>query len=682
MGKQRNQKFFSIRYKFLAVISGLLVLCVLSYLLMATWVFKEDKKELMYEYSQSHAKNLTKEIDSILTSIRDRLNLYSQLQYIDKKNKNILNQSEVAAIIKKSSSSIEVEVWDEEYFNLYGITKEEVLDHIESRDLVGIKENLYSSKDFSVPFLQLIRQVFITNNKNIPVEQYHVIAFIKPDSFLSSMASSEKHSVVLYNTSGEELLKYPESSEFKLLTEKKSQLLEAQMFDSGVVDALVGNKEYLGAFAKGFNQRYMLVTGVEKAEVFSVIYRFIFRSVLFSFIVATLALMTAALFSDSLTKPLQRLVESMNRVKKGDLSQQINIKSRDEIEMLGSSFNKMIRELKASRFELIAINKDLENKVKERTSQLEEQNQAVKHAQEALLRTTKLAAIGEVAGHAAHEVLNPLTSILNRLGRIKEKMTNAAQQDLGLLKEISQSWEKDYQEGGFDKLVEVWQKPSSIDAAKNLWDEDIENIYFTLERFEQYFKMIGEDAEFLTKESQRIDRIVQNMRQLNVAKADIRKHSIHELLDEAKNIMADWADQLNVKMELNLNADYDLADVDSDEIIQALTNIIRNSLQAIKEKPNADNEKIIITTSNNNNQLVVSIKDTGVGIDYEHQKYLFEKQFTTKSKSEGTGIGLGISRRFIRQFHGDIELVKSAPGQGCEFEISLPLSESFKGEVA
>lgn len=682
MAKRIHQKFFSIRYKFLAVTSGLLVLCVLSYLLMATWVFKEDKKQLMYEYSQSHVKNLTKEIDSILTSIRDRLDLYTQLQYLKGNDQSLFNQSHVAAIIKKSKTDTKVEVWDGSYFNLYGIDKEQVLKEVSDQSLTGVKESLKGSQNLSVPFLQLARQVFITNKNNIPVEQYHLIAFIKPDSFFNSMSSSKKHSVILYNDQGQALLSYPKDTNFGLLDAKKTELLKAQMFDSGVVDTLINNKEYLGAFAKGFNQKYMLVTGVERAEVFSVIYRFIFRSVLFSFIVATLALMTAALFSDSLTKPLQRLVESMNKVKKGDLSQQIKIKSKDEIEMLGSSFNKMILELKSSRLELIAINKDLENKVKERTRQLEEQNQAVKHAQEALLRTTKLAAIGEVAGHAAHEVLNPLTSILNRLGRIKEKMTQSAQQDLNLVKEIYQSWEKDYTEGGFDKLVSVWKQPSSIDPNKSMWDEDLENIKFASNRFDQYFQMIGDDTEFLTKESQRIDRIIQNMRHLNTNKADIRRQSVHELLDEAKNIMADWADQLDVKMELHLDAKDDHSEVDADEMIQALTNLIRNSLQAIKEKPNKDNEKILISTQNINDQLLISIKDTGVGIDPEHQKHLFEKQFSTKPQTEGTGIGLGISRRFVRQFYGDIELKDSAPGLGCEFVISLPLSEKLKREVA
>ena len=51
---------------------------------------------------------------------------------------------------------------------------------------------------------------------------------------------------------------------------------------------------------------------------------------------------------------------------------------------------------------------------------------------------------------------------------------------------------------------------------------------------------------------------------------------------------------------------------------------------------------------------------------------LFEKQFTTKSSDEGTGLGLGISRRFIRAHGGDIEFVSSVPFVATTFKITLP----------
>ena len=94
---------------------------------------------------------------------------------------------------------------------------------------------------------------------------------------------------------------------------------------------------------------------------------------------------------------------------------------------MAASFNHMIVDLKESREQLEQINLELEDKVKESTHQLEKQNQAVKEAQEALLRTTRLAAVGEIAGRAAHEVLNPLTSILSRVQRVKDKLSKRQQ---------------------------------------------------------------------------------------------------------------------------------------------------------------------------------------------------------------------------------------------------------------
>jgi signal transduction histidine kinase len=69
----------------------------------------------------------------------------------------------------------------------------------------------------------------------------------------------------------------------------------------------------------------------------------------------------------------------------------------------------------------------------------------------------------------------------------------------------------------------------------------------------------------------------------------------------------------------------------------------------------------------------VDLCDNGVGVPEEYQKMLFEKQFTTKSADEGTGLGLGISRRFMRAHGGDIEFIKSTPFTETIFRIVLPL---------
>src|SRR6185312_3302359 len=180
--------------------------------------------------------------------------------------------------------------------------------------------------------------------------------------------------------------------------------------------------------------------------------------------------------------------------------------------------------------QLQEINKDLDLKVKDRTRQLEEQHHVVKEAQEALLRTTRLASAGEIAGKAAHEVLNPLTSLLTRVGIMERKIKNEMVPQLSVLKEIKQAWDKDYQAGGFEKMLQVWQGASTVNAGQTLWQEDLSNIEGVAGTLKEQLLTLSGDSEFLAREGPRINKIINGMRKLSVVHSDKKKHSAHELL--------------------------------------------------------------------------------------------------------------------------------------------------------
>jgi signal transduction histidine kinase len=71
----------------------------------------------------------------------------------------------------------------------------------------------------------------------------------------------------------------------------------------------------------------------------------------------------------------------------------------------------------------------------------------------------------------------------------------------------------------------------------------------------------------------------------------------------------------------------------------------------------------------------ISVTDTGAGMDEEVQKQIFEPFFTTKNGGEGTGIGLATVYETLKK-HGGFTIVDSAPGQGTEFKMFLPLAKS------
>ena len=347
----------------------------------------------------------------------------------------------------------------------------------------------------------------------------------------------------------------------------------------------------------------------------------------------------------------------------------------------------MIQDLRQSRDELETINRELDLKVKERTRQLEEQNHAVKEAQEALLRTTRLASAGEIAGRAAHEVLNPLTSLLTRVGIIEKRVKTSMGESLKLFDEIRQAWGEDYKSGGFPTLTQNWEKPSSVDAGKNLFQEDMENLSHVSGTFSKDMATLVQDAAFIQNEGARINRIINGMRKLSVTQSDFKILSVHQMLKECSNIMVDLFEQEGFKIVHEFTAKQDVVRADHDEFIQAVTNLMRNSLQALKAVNSHGGERaaegyLKLRTYEKNNALYIDIEDNGVGITQKHQERLFQGQFTTKNPDEGTGLGLGISRRFIRAHGGEIEFVGSTPLKSTIFCLRLPLQAAHKNGVA
>src|SRR5690606_28784537 len=113
------------------------------------------------------------------------------------------------------------------------------------------------------------------------------------------------------------------------------------------------------------------------------------------------------------------------------------------------------------------------------------------------------AAIGEVAGQAAHEVLNPLTSIVTRLRKLKSRVAEDRTRELQVLFDIQSGWEKDFTDGGFDKLVDMWKTESTVKSGTTIWDEDLGNLRAIGEKVKSEFTTLIEDTEFLIQETER-----------------------------------------------------------------------------------------------------------------------------------------------------------------------------------
>jgi two-component system, NtrC family, sensor kinase len=119
-------------------------------------------------------------------------------------------------------------------------------------------------------------------------------------------------------------------------------------------------------------------------------------------------LLLGGLFTGRITKNLRKLLNTAEEFSKGNLDSRVDIHSKNEVGLLSLTFNRMGDELKASREEIEAWNRELAQRVEERTREL-------KIASQRLLETSKLAAIGQLGAGVAHEINNPLVGILGNV---------------------------------------------------------------------------------------------------------------------------------------------------------------------------------------------------------------------------------------------------------------------------
>jgi len=303
-------------------------------------------------------------------------------------------------------------------------------------------------------------------------------------------------------------------------------------------------------------------------------------------------------------------------------------------------------------------NRELEAKVRERTRVLEECNIGQAHkneeleqalralgaAQSKLIQQEKMACIGQLAAGVAHELNNPIGFVhsnLGTLGRYVEK-----------LREILEAYEK---------------RSDPADAELAALKQELK-IDFVLEDLPA---LVAESTEG----TERVRKIVSDLKGFSHPDEDAAVLTdINEGLRSTLNIVHN-----EIKYKATVHTDFgDLPQLrcNPGQINQVFMNLMINAAQAIEEKG-----EIHISTRREADAIVISIRDTGVGIPPDVQDHIFDPFFTTKQVGKGTGLGLSISYDLIRK-HGGTIGAESEVGRGTTFTIRLPLGgEEDDGEA-
>lgn len=230
--------------------------------------------------------------------------------------------------------------------------------------------------------------------------------------------------------------------------------------------------------------------------------------------------------------------------------------------------------------------------------------------QEQLRSAEKLASIGELAAGVAHEINNPLGTILLYSSMLKE------------------------------------------DLAKKV-----------------YSSQQVDDLKLMIEEANRCKNIVANL--LNFArqnKLKITRINICKLLDDIIKSVKINPNYKDIVFEIDDSLNECFINADEDQLRQVFINIVNNSCESMIE---SQTKILKLTLSNGSDFLNINIKDTGCGIPKENFGKIFTPFFTTKKMGKGTGLGLAISYGIIKMHRGDIQF-QSETGEGTSFEITLP----------
>lgn len=329
---------------------------------------------------------------------------------------------------------------------------------------------------------------------------------------------------------------------------------------------------------------------------------------------------------------------------------------------LADKINILKKEKEASQAEALSISREnerlireqniiLEEKVVERTHELNEALTNLKETQAQLVDAEKMASLGQLTAGIAHEINNPINFVSANIKPLKMDI-------LDIVEVIKQYEELTPENLSPDKLNE-------IDAFKKNMDLEytFQEINVLLNGIEDGAKRTAEIVSGL-KNFSRLD-------ETEMKEADINE-GIESTLVLLRNNIPD-----------TITVEKDLAELGKIECLpgklnQVFMNILNNAIQAMNAVEGKQHTLKIKTWNFDDNHVGIRISDTGAGMTPEIKAKVFEPFFTTKDVGQGTGLGMSIVFNIIKSHNAQIA-IQTAPGVGTTIEIILhkKLSQSI-----
>ena len=288
--------------------------------------------------------------------------------------------------------------------------------------------------------------------------------------------------------------------------------------------------------------------------------------------------------------------------------------------------------LRQTNTQLQQLTQELEDRVLIRTRELERSNEALRQAQQALIRQERLSALGQMASGIAHDINNAISPISLYTESLLERETNLSA-------------------GARDRLVTMQRA--------------IDDVAQTVARMREFYRP----------------------REPQLKLMDVGLNTlVQQVIDLTRARWSDQPQRRGIMIELRTELAPDLPDIHGadNEIRDALTNLIFNAVDAMPEGGVIQVCTSVLTsptaTGTPAQHVRLEVQDTGVGMDEETRQRCLEPFFTTKG-NRGTGLGLAMVYG-MAQRHGAVVEIDSKPGHGTTMRLLFPVSTTASGSTA
>lgn len=410
-----------------------------------------------------------------------------------------------------------------------------------------------------------------------------------------------------------------------------------------------------------------------------------------------LTTLLALKFSSSLIRPISKLISISKEISLGNYSKRVEIKSMDELGQLADTFNEMAEDLESTIADLTDKNIKFDSIMNSMTNGFI----AVDGNYRIILINAiacQLLGIGSedgvigknlievVRNHQLNNFLqqtiennNPSVNEIN-IGSPEEKIFRIYTNPIKSKDNTSSN------SGGILSIIDI----TNVKKLEQIRTDFVSNVTHELKTpltsIRGFVETLRSGAvndpevadkflEIIDIEAERLTMLINDILQLSEIETiqkdtNIGKYNFRAIVEEVASILKGTADKKNISLKYEIDVNLSIT-ANRDRIKQMLINLIDNAI-----KYNTENGSVTVKARKTEGRMVISVRDTGIGIAQHHLARIFERFYRVdKGRSRnmgGTGLGLSIVKHIVNLYNGDIKVV-SELGKGTEFIIQLPV---------